>query len=166
MVSGIRTAVDPKPLDGTDELTDALIDKRDIYTHSTAGKLAMVPLRLIGDAAASGYALYATHPCMAAGTVRSTPVEVAAEGPQQAPVTPGEPQGGFRPVAAPVSGSQGHTAKIKMADYWGTSRNRANRVSLRPSRCILCKGIIRGDENNIVAIEYDGRIVWAYHVDD
>lgn len=169
-VAGLTTAVDPAPLDGTAELTEALIAKREIFTAVTVNgkpyKLNRVPLPQMGRWAASGHPLYATHPCMAAGVVRASAVEVAPEGPQRAPVTSGGPQGGFRPAHALARGSQGHTAKIATVASSAPSPSHARRANPRPSRCVLCNKVITGDESNVVAIEYDGRIVWAYHVDD
>ena len=166
-VAGLDAAIDPVPLREAEEVRNALLAGRGLYHVSMLGGKPNKAFHVIGSQVAKsiehGSPLWAQHPCMAAGTVRATKVEAPPQGPQRAPVTPGGHPDGLRRPTAPVGGSQGHTAKITMEDYWGVSRSPARNVIPRPSRCCVCRKLLTGQEPGATTIEYNGRIVWGMH---
>jgi hypothetical protein len=166
-VNGCDTVVDVVASGSIVDWRNALVEGKSLYIATMMNgkpyKLSPVYAKQIKLAETGGHALYATHGCAAAGTVRASKVEVAPEGPQQAPVTPGGLPGGFRRAGAPVSGSQGPSNKITMEDYWGVSRSPARPAILRPSRCAICRGLLTGKEKGATVIEYNGRIIWGMH---
>lgn len=158
-VNGIRVMVDPAP--APDALA-ALTQGKCLYVgfKNGSGQLTRLqPMRTLAEG------LYAQHACTVAGVVRGTPVEVAPERPQQAPVTPGGHQVGFRPGPAPVWRSQGRTAKITTGASSGSLPSRAKPVTHHLFKCEVCNQPIYGYERNIVAIHHGERIVWAEHVE-
>jgi hypothetical protein len=162
-VNGCLTLVDPVPLKTVEEWREALIAGKALYGSGALKKLFPVYAKQMQHALGAGLALYVTHGCAAAGTVRASKVEAPPQGPQRAPVTPGGHPDGLRRPTAPVGGSQGHTAKITMEDYWGVSRSPARNVIPRPSRCCVCRKLLTGQEPGATTIEYNGRIVWGMH---
>lgn len=163
MVNGTRAMVDPVTIKTPEQIREALISQKELYGSHANKKLFPVFAKQVPQALGAGLALYATHGCAAAGTVRASKVEAPPQGPQRAPVTPGGPTDGFRHPTAPVGGSQGHTAKITMEDYWGLSQSPARNVIPRPSRCCVCRKLLTGDEPGVTTIEYNGRIIWGMH---
>lgn len=166
-VNGCLTLVDVLKLGTIEEWREALVGGKSLFIASEMNgkpyKLSPVYAKQIRMVQGSGHWLYATHGCAAAGTVRATKVEAPPQGPQRAPATPGGPRDGFRHPTAPVGGSQGHTAKIKMEGYWDVPPSRATNASPRPSRCCVCRKLLTGKEPGVTTIEYNGRIVWGMH---
>lgn len=167
LVAGIDTVVELGMRATAETIRDALVEGRSLYVDYGNRKLNYVaPQHMAAMIQEGRKCFYVTHSCCINGLVRATPLEVPPADPPRAPVTPGRPKGGRHPQPALESGSRGHTtARQSMEDYWATSPKAARHATVRPSRCIVCRGLITGSESNIVAIEHDGRIVWAYHVD-
>lgn len=171
-VAGLNAVINPAPLAETDDVRAALLEGKSLYHVRMVGgkpqKAVSVIGTQVGESIKHGVPLWAQHGCAAGGTVRASRVEVPPVGPQRAPVTPGEGRDGFRHPTAPVGGSQGHRAKIskqELRDYF-KPRHHAGIVNPRPSRCIVCRGLLTGNEPDAVTIEYDGRIIWGYHAGD
>lgn len=166
-VNGCNTVVDVVATDSVVDWRNALVGGKSLYVATMANgkpqKLRPVYAKQIQQAQAAGLALYATHGCNVAGTVRATKVEAPPAGPPSAPATPGRVRDGFRHPTALADGSQGHVDKITMEDYWGVRHSPARNATPRPSRCVVCRKLLTGQEKGATVIEYNGRIIWGMH---
>lgn len=177
-VSGMRVAVDPAPLGDLGAVMATLGAMRSVYAVQHIGRKPH-HLKWLGGQNTQwdpkGRTLVAAHGC-GAPPRDAKPVEVAPEGPQQAPVTPGGAWGGVRPQAARDSGSQGHTTAPWAEVSSVTRRSPAERATrrrsdvlahiehvphVRPLKCQQCRCLISAGEE-FVAIEC-GRYSWAHH---
>lgn len=157
MADGFKAVCDPKPLGGLEDIRAALIGKRDVYeVFHIAGKphhmALLAPRRFKGF---EGVAV-ASHDCGAAHR-HAAKNEVMPLGPLCGPVSVLQPS--EAPDRHPVSprASQSRTADRAQ----GVSPRRSEP---RPGRCSTCRKVIRQSEENIWAIEYEGRLVYAQHV--
>lgn len=159
-VGGVRTIVDCAPLDGIEDVRRRLMMGRRVYRILPGRKLAVfAPMSTKG----SGFLV--DHWCTP-GLAGAKPLpREDAPRPRQAPVTPSPALG--RP-SAPVSGSQGHTELSIMEatqDSSSSPRKAVKRATPRPTRCATCNVLVKHDTPDVWSIEYDGRLVYAQHVE-
>lgn len=160
-VAGIRTIVDCGFLDGMADVRRRLMMGRTVYRMIHGRKLAVFgPLSTKG----SGYLV--DHWCCPGTTGAANVPRDETPRPPLAPVTP-SPALGL--PSAPVSGSQGRSGlPIMKPVSSATSRSRATRATRprtdpKPTRCDICRELIRHDTPDVWSIEYDGRLVYARH---
>lgn len=176
-VGGMKTTADPTPLRTLEDVRTALMLARSVHRVLRVGekpnKLQTVSRgfeRHLGN-------LVSDHDC-GCGAQNVRIVEDAPANPLLAPVTRGESQDGLRPLPAPGSGSQGHTAPRRVSPFptakidrsRSMPRSRALHANRRrsDSYCnLMCKrcGQLIGRDTNFVGIQNDNRWVWAEHAD-
>lgn len=186
-VAGINTTVNLGMLADDASIRDALLAGKSFYVEMSRKVLRYVPPKDLAKEIKGNRCFYATHECMVSGTVRARVAELTPAGTRTPVCDVWRAQGWNPPRTCPrlvLAGSQGSQGDMGLLGHVPTSCNNCEPPPFergetvpespytpitkccyrRPTRCRVCDKVITGDEDNIVAIEYDERVVWAYHV--